>query len=73
MKRTLIEMYALSVCFFTVACLVIVTGIAMWDVVQVIYPEFTISSNDYENHLDNETYKIELATAVRNPWRLKGD
>ena len=56
MKRTLIEIYALAVCFFTVACLIIVLGIASWDLVQKTNPEFTINSKTYEDHLDNDSY-----------------
>lgn len=57
MKRTLIEIYALVVCFFSVACLVIVMGISLWDVVQIFSPKFTIDSRTYQTHLNNESYK----------------
>ena len=56
MKRTLIEIYALAVCFFTVVCLIIVLGIASWDLVQATNPEFTINAKTYEDHLDNDSY-----------------
>ncbi|EUC69625.1 hypothetical protein Y017_14430 [Alcanivorax sp. 97CO-5] len=56
MKRTLIEIYALAVCFFTVVCLVIALGVGSWDLVQIANPEFTINSKTYENHLDNDSY-----------------
>jgi len=57
MRKTLIEIYALAVCFFTVACFAIFSGLAVWDVVQISAPEFTINSKVYEEHSDNESYK----------------
>ena len=57
MKRSLLEMYALAVCFVTVTCLAIVTGIAIYDVVQIAAPEITLHSFKYERHQSNAAFR----------------
>ncbi|MFP2769379.1 hypothetical protein [Oceanisphaera sp. KMM 10153] len=61
MKKNLVEIYALAVCFFTVACFVIVAGMTAWDAVQLSAPEFTINNNEYEAHLSDQQYRDWLA------------
>ncbi len=56
MKKTLMEIYALAVCFIAVACFVVTLGIALWDIVEFTVPEFTISQHDYERHQSDESY-----------------
>ena len=56
MKRTLVEVYALTVCFVTLVCFVVALGIGMYDLIQLLKPEFTISSYTYEHHKSNEAY-----------------
>src|SRR5687767_796587 len=41
MGRSLIQTYALAVCFSALMCLVIALGIAVYDVVQIAVPSFT--------------------------------
>jgi NADH dehydrogenase len=41
MKTTILELYAMLVCFATVACFAISAGIGMFDLVQIGFPEFT--------------------------------
>lgn len=57
MKKTILEIYALAVCFFTVACFVITLGLAIWDIVELSAPEFTILNHSFECHQSDETYK----------------
>jgi len=57
MKRSLLEIYALAVCFVTVTCLAIVTGIAIYDVVQIAAPEITLHSGQYERHQSNAAFR----------------
>ncbi len=57
MKKTILEIYALAVCFFTIACFVITLGLLIWNFVEVATPEFTISSRDYECHQTDGAYK----------------
>jgi len=60
MKKNWLEIYGLAVCFFTVACFAIVIGIATWDVVQVAAPEFTMTSDAWEKHQSDETFRAAL-------------
>ncbi len=56
MKKTLLEIYALAVCFVTITCFAITLGIAIYDVIQFSAPEFCMSSYDFEKHQSNEIY-----------------
>lgn len=69
MKKNLVEIYALAVCFFTVACFVIVLGMAAWNVVELSVPKFTINNNIYEAHLTDENYRRWLIQ--RNQYRTE--
>lgn len=60
MKKTILEVYALAVCFFTVACLAITAGVAIYDVIQITAPQFTIDNYTYEKHQSNETFRKTL-------------
>ena len=44
MPRSLIQVYALTVCFCTLMCGVIALGIALYDVVRIAAPGFTIAN-----------------------------
>ncbi|SHK01108.1 hypothetical protein SAMN02745165_03742 [Malonomonas rubra DSM 5091] len=57
MMKTILEIYALAVCFFTVACFVITLGLALWNVVELSAPEFTINNQKYECHQTDEAYR----------------
>jgi predicted nucleotidyltransferase component of viral defense system len=54
MKKSILEIYALAVCFFTVACFVVTLGIALYDVVQIADPEFTMNRYQYEQYQSND-------------------
>ncbi len=56
MKKTVIEIYAMAVCFVAVVCLVISLGIGLYDLVEISNPEFTISSYEYKKHQSNESF-----------------
>jgi len=56
MKRNLVEVYALVVCFVTLVCFVVALGLGIYDLIQFLNPEFTISSYTYEHHRSNEAY-----------------
>ena len=56
MKRALVEVYALAVCFVTLVCFVIALGIGIYDLIQIVNPEFTISSYTYDRHQSNEVF-----------------
>lgn len=44
MPRSLIQVYALTVCFFTLMCGVIALGVAVYDAVRIAAPGFTITA-----------------------------
>ena len=56
MKRSLLEIYALGVCFVTLICFAIALGVGFYDVVQIISPEFTLSQWEFEKHQTNERF-----------------
>lgn len=56
MKRSLLEIYALAVCFVTVVCFVVALGIGVYDLVEISKPEFTLSSHEFERHQSNEAF-----------------
>jgi hypothetical protein len=62
MKKTILEIYALAVCFFTVTCFAITLGIAIYDVIQVVYPSFTINNYKFEQHQSNEAFRNQLGS-----------
>lgn len=56
MKKSILEIYALVVCFFTLACFVITLGTAIYDIVQITRPDFTLKKYDYEKYQTNEKF-----------------
>lgn len=56
MKRTLVEVYALAVCFVTLVCFVVTLGIGIFDLIGIASPEFTLSSYTYDRHQSNEAF-----------------
>jgi hypothetical protein len=56
LKKTILEVYALAVCFATIICFVIALGIAVYNVIQIINPEFTLSSYEYDRHQSNDAF-----------------
>ncbi|MCX4029182.1 hypothetical protein H0A36_07765 [Endozoicomonas sp. SM1973] len=57
MKKTVVEIYALAVCFFTVACLAITTSVFTWNIIEASLPEFTLSSYEYKCHQSDLSYQ----------------
>jgi len=55
-KKSLLEIYALAVCFVTVVCFVIALGIGLYDMVELAFPEFSLSSYEYERHQSDEAF-----------------
>lgn len=54
--KSKLEIYALSVCFVAVFCIVISAGIAGYAVFTVATPELTLNENTYSNHQTNDAY-----------------
>ena len=56
MKKTLLEIYALLICFGAVVCFSIWIGIGAYSLVGIFNPELTINSWVYERHQSNERF-----------------
>jgi hypothetical protein len=56
MRKSLLEIYALAVCFILVACFVVAMGVAVYEVVKIAKPEFTLSSYEYKRHQNNDEF-----------------
>ena len=65
MKRSLVEIYALAVCFITVTCFAIAAGIAIYDLVQISSPEITLHSHRFETHQSNEAFRNSYTSSVK--------
>ena len=55
-KKPILEIYALAVCFLALMCFVIALGIGVYDLIQITNPEFTINVFEYERHQSNEAF-----------------
>lgn len=56
MKKSIVGIYALAVCFVIIVCAVIAAGIGAYDLVEIASPEFALSSYEYERHQSNESF-----------------
>lgn len=56
MKKSLLEIYALAVCFVTIICFAVVLGIGLYDVLEMSNPEMTLKSYQYQKHQSNEAF-----------------
>jgi hypothetical protein len=54
--KSKLEVYALSVCFSAVICLVISLGVAGYSLFEIILPTVTIDSYSYNKHQTNEDF-----------------
>lgn len=55
-KESILEIYALSVCFVALVVFTISSCIGIYNIISLIKPEFTISSYEYSYHLNNDSY-----------------
>lgn len=58
MKKSILEVYALAVCFAAVICFVIAAGIGLYAAVGVVKPELTLSSWEYDRHQNNDIFRV---------------
>ncbi len=56
MKKTILEIYGLAVCFVLVICFLITSIFAVYDIFKINYPELTLSSWQYQKLYSNENY-----------------
>lgn len=60
MKRTLLEIYSLAVCFFVVAYLVFVCPTMIWNGVRYINPEIALGSYYFAPHRSDDAFRRYL-------------
>ncbi|MBV1876513.1 MAG: hypothetical protein KUG79_02610 [Pseudomonadales bacterium] len=51
------RIYALAVCFSAMICLTVTSGIVVYDVVQISFPEFTMNAHHYESLQSNQRFR----------------
>jgi len=56
MKKSLLEIYSLAVCFVTVICFAVALGIGAYDILEMSNPELTLKSYSYQQHQTNEAF-----------------
>ena len=57
MKKTILEVYGLAVCFVTLTCFVITLSMAIYESVQFANPEFALDRYRYERFQTNASYR----------------
>ena len=63
MQRNLFQIYALAVCFFCAAGMMITLSFVLYGFVQIAAPSFTLAGFHYERHADAVAYR---------QWQLAG-
>lgn len=66
MKKSWLEFYALAVCFVTLICLVITSGIMINSLIGIVNPEFSMPSYEYKKFSTNEIYLESKSNDYRN-------
>jgi len=56
MKKSILEIYALAVCFAAIVCSAIALGVAIYNVIEINNPKFTISAQEYNRHQSNDSF-----------------
>jgi hypothetical protein len=56
--KSKLEFYALSVCFAAILCIVVSSGIAGYALIQVINPDITVKTYDYDTYQTNDAYWV---------------
>ena len=56
MKKTILEVYALAVCFFAVACFAVALGFFIYGAIGIANPEFTLQYWEYTRHQTNDEF-----------------
>ncbi len=67
MKKSLLDVYALAVCFVTIVCFAVALGIGLYDLVELSNPEFTLSSHMFERHESNEAFVRHWSKDKKRP------
>tara|TARA_B100000809_G_C14601170_1_gene337437 strand:- start:51 stop:434 length:384 start_codon:yes stop_codon:yes gene_type:complete len=54
--KSKLEIYALSVCFTAMVCLVVASGIGGYSIFEITTPELTMRSHTYDKYQTNDAY-----------------
>ncbi len=71
MKKNIVEIYALAVCFICAAVFSIFVSIGIYSIFEITNPELTMWSHNYEAHYSNEKFleqKMAVARDGANPY-----
>ncbi len=71
MKKVILEIYALAVCFAAVICFVIAAGVGLYALVGTLNPEFTLDSWQYDRHQSNDAFWSSAPPPI--PFDGKGE
>jgi hypothetical protein len=70
--KSKLEIYALSVCFAAVVCLIISIGIAGYSIIKIAAPKLTMNLYEYKNYQTNDAYwKIEYSYNEKEKARVR--
>ena len=64
MKRSIVEIYAMAVCFICAAVSAVSVTVGVYNVVEIANPEFTMSSFEYLPHQNNEAFLEYKLTVI---------
>ena len=64
MDNLFTRIYALLVCFVSVICLTISTGMGLYEIVKIIDPELTLSPQQYQHLSSSNHYQFSHQTGV---------
>ena len=56
MKKSILEIYALAVCFVAVIVFTITLGIGVYNIVELVNPELTMNAWEWEKYQSNDTF-----------------
>ena len=71
MKRSLVQIYALGVCFICAACMAISISFFLYGIAQIAVPSFTLSGYQYERHADVTAYRQSQIEREPESMRLE--
>ncbi len=56
MKKSILEIYALAVCFTCIIAIVISLVISIYSIIEISYPEFGVNNWEYQKHQTNNNF-----------------
>ena len=69
--KSKLEIYGLAVCFASVVCLVISISIAGYSIIQIVDPELTITSYNFDRYQSNDRFWETKQTCSKDQAAVK--